>query len=74
MESIEFLHANQSFVVTFEEDLAFSQVRAILDYLLSENAFHPDVQDSHGVYDIALDDARFKVWVAHMEVIIQPQL
>jgi hypothetical protein len=71
MESIEFMHANQTFVITFEEDLTFLEVRGILDHLLGSNAFHPDVQDSHGAYDISVGEAQFKVWVAEMEVIVQ---
>jgi hypothetical protein len=71
MESIEFMHANQVFVITFEEDLSFAEVRAILDHLLGSNAFHPDVQNAHGVHNIAVDEAQFKVWVAEIEVIVQ---
>ncbi len=34
MDSMPFLHSNQVFNIVFDEDLAFSEVRAILDYLL----------------------------------------
>jgi len=71
MESIPFLHANQVFTIFFIEDLAFTEVRHILDYLLARNAFHPDIQVHRGRYTIRLERTSFTVWVADMDVIIQ---
>jgi hypothetical protein len=71
MESIPFLHANQMFTITFEDDLSFVQVRAILDHLLAENAFDEEVQAERALYEIEVEDGSFKVWVAEMEVIVQ---
>ncbi len=71
MESIPFLHCNQVFTVIFTEDLAFSEVRAILDYLLERNAFDHEVQESEGRYSIDVQEATFEVWVSDMDVIIQ---
>ena len=45
MESMPFLHANQVFNIFFWEDLAFAEVRAILDHLLSQQAFELDTQN-----------------------------
>ena len=44
MESMPFLHANNIFTITFEDDLAFTEVRSILDQLLERNAFNPEIQ------------------------------
>lgn len=71
MESIPFLHANRMFTIVFLEDLAFSEVRAILDYLLARNAFDPDVQENEGFYIVQVEDFSFSVWVSDMEVIIE---
>ena len=71
MESIPFLHANQVFTIFFLEDLAFAEVRQILDYLLARNAFDPDIQVHRGQYTIRLDQSSFAVWVAETDVIIQ---
>ncbi|MCL5124974.1 MAG: hypothetical protein M1511_10850 [Deltaproteobacteria bacterium] len=45
MESMPFLHANNIFIITFEDDFEFSEVRFILDQLLERNAFSPEVQE-----------------------------
>jgi|GEM_PF-464828 len=71
MESMPFLHANQIFTITFLEDLAFADVRQILDHLLEADAFKPEVQDERGHYVIELERNSFDVWVCEMEVIIQ---
>ena len=71
MESIPFAHANQMFTITFEDDLSFVQVRAILDHLLAENAFDEKTQEDRALYEIDVEDGCFKVWVAQMEVIVQ---
>ncbi len=70
MDSIPFLHANQMFTITFREDLTFSEVRSILDYLLAQAAFEPDVQEVSGFYEIEVEACSFRVWVSEMEVII----
>lgn len=71
MESMPFLHAGRMFSVVFSEDLAFLEVRRILDDLLSENAFSPDVQERQRYYRIDVNGASFDVWVSEMEVIIK---
>jgi hypothetical protein len=71
MESIELLHKNQIFTIIFEDDLAFSIVRAILDNLMSQDAFNPETQAAHGSYEMQIERNNFKIWVAEMEVIIQ---
>ncbi|MGC8905893.1 MAG: hypothetical protein ACP5M0_00450 [Desulfomonilaceae bacterium] len=71
MESMPFLHANRIFTITFLEDLAFADVRRILDHLLEADAFSPEVQAERGHYVIELDHGSFNVWVYEMEVIIQ---
>jgi hypothetical protein len=70
MESIHFLHANQIFNILFERDLAFTEVRAILDYLLDRQAFSVEVQANEGYYVIEAEDATFEVWVSEMNVVI----
>jgi len=71
MDSIPFLHANQLFTIFFEDDLAFTEVRLILDYLLDHNAFDPDVQETAGRYLIDSEQTTFTVWVSELNVIIQ---
>jgi hypothetical protein len=71
MDSIPFLHANRLFTIFFLEDLAFKEVRQVLDYLLARDAFHPDVQVKRGQYTIHLEETSFSVWVTEMDVIIQ---
>ena len=44
MESMPFLHANRIFNIFFVEDLAFSEVRSILDQLLEQDAFNLEIQ------------------------------
>ena len=70
-ESIPFLHANQVFTIIFLEDLAFSEVRAILDHLLEQDAFLPENQDQGDFYLIEVQECSFQVWVTEMEVIIK---
>jgi hypothetical protein len=73
MESMPFFHADQIFNIVFEQDLAFSEVRAILDYLLDSNAFSLEAQECEGHYMIDVEDAAFQVWVSEMNVIIEKQ-
>jgi hypothetical protein len=73
MESIPFLHANRVFTIFFVEDLAFKEVREILDSLLDQDAFDTEVQQLRGRYRIDLEHAQFHVWVSEMDVIIQRQ-
>jgi hypothetical protein len=70
MEYIPFLHANQIFNIACEEDLKFTEIRAILDKLLLENAFHLDDQEAVGHFKIEFEGDVFEVWVAEMEVFI----
>jgi hypothetical protein len=74
MESIPFVHANRMFTIVFFEDLAFSEVRYILDYLLQRNAFDPDVQDDEGFYVVDIENCPFRVWVSERDVIIEKGL
>jgi hypothetical protein len=71
MESIPFLHANRIFNIFFVEDLAFSEVRAILDQLLEQDAFSWEIQANRICYHIILDHSSFQVWVAELDVIIE---
>ncbi len=71
MESMPFLHANNIFTITFEDDLAFVEVRSILDQLLELNAFRADTQELEGYYSLVHEETLFRVWVSEMEVIIQ---
>lgn len=71
MESMPFLHANNNFTITFEDDLAFTEVRSILDQLLERNAFNPEIQQEDGMYCLGCGPAQFSVWVVEMEVIIR---
>jgi hypothetical protein len=73
METMPFLHSNQVFNIVFEDDLAFSEVRAILDYLLDRNAFSVDVQETAAYYAIDVEEGAFQVWVSEMDVIIERQ-
>ena len=66
-----FLHANNIFTITFEDDLAFAEVRSILDQLLQLEAFCPEAEESGGYYDLEHARSNFRVWVSDMEVIIQ---
>lgn len=71
MESMPFLHAGQVFTIVFLEDLAFSDVRSILDQLMAENAFDSEVQDQRGYYGLEVAGDSFQVWVSEMDVIIR---
>jgi hypothetical protein len=73
MESMPILHANRIFTVFFDEDLAFTEVRGVLDHLLDWDAFHSSVQQNRIEYHIDLDHASFHVWVSEMNVIILRQ-
>jgi hypothetical protein len=71
MESMPFLHANRIFNIFFVEDLAFSEVRGILDQLLEQDAFDFDIQSDRVSYLIRLDHSSFQVWVSELDVIIE---
>jgi hypothetical protein len=71
MDSMPFLHKNRIFTVTIFDDMAFTDVRAILDELLGQNAFDPEVQDAAGMYVIEREAVSFAVWVADLDVIIR---
>ncbi|MDA8408749.1 MAG: hypothetical protein M0T73_18055 [Deltaproteobacteria bacterium] len=71
MESMPFLYANNIFTITFEDDLAFTEVRSILDQLLERNAFNPKIQEKEGAYCLTCGAAQFSVWVVELEVIIR---
>lgn len=73
MESVPFFHADHVFNIVFEQDLAFTEVRAILDYLLDCNAFSIEAQEREGYYMIHVEDAAFQVWVSEMDVTIEKQ-
>jgi hypothetical protein len=71
LESMPFLHANNIFTITFEDDLAFTEVRSILDQLLARNAFDDQIQQEEGSYCLTCGPTQFNVWVIEMEVIIR---
>ncbi len=70
MDTIPFLHANRIFTITFQDDLAFFEVRSILDSLLHRDAFDPAIQECAEVYSIKVDEVVFQVWVDEMHVVI----
>jgi len=70
LESMPFLHANNIFTITFKDDLAFTEVRSILDQLLARNAFNTQIQQEELPYCLTCGPAHFNVWVLEMEVII----
>ncbi len=71
IDSIEFLHANRIFTIFFREDLAFTEVRAILDHLLANHAFDAHLRQEMGWYQVELSHASFEVWVSNLDVVIQ---
>ena len=71
MDSIPFLHADRVFTIFFLEDLAFTEVREILDSLIDQDAFNVEVQKLRAEYRINLDHAQFNVWVSELDVVIQ---
>ncbi len=71
MDSIPFLHANRIFTIIFWEDLTFVEVRSILDRLLGDDAFTPEIQEVAGYHFIEVDEACFEVWVEEMNVVIR---
>jgi len=71
MESIPFLHEGRIFTIIYLEDLAFAEVRGILDELLALDAFSAEIQRTQGYYAINLEDASFNVWVHQLDVIIK---
>ena len=73
MESMPFLHANRIFNIFFVEDLAFSEVRGILDQLLEQDAFNFEIQLNRESYHITVDHCAFQVWVSELDVIIERQ-
>jgi hypothetical protein len=66
-----FLHANRVFNIFFVEDLAFSEVRGILDHLLEQDAFDFEIQLDRPSYNISVDHCSFQVWVSELDVIIE---
>jgi hypothetical protein len=73
MESMPFLHANRIFNIFFVEDLAFSEVRGILDQLLEQDAFDFEIQLDRASYNLRVDHCSFQVWVSELDVIIERQ-
>jgi hypothetical protein len=71
MESMEFLHAGRIFTLLFVDDFTFSEVRAILDDLLAQNAFQGYVQEEGNPFLIDADGSSFRVWVSEMRVAIE---
>ena len=71
MESMPFLHANRVFNIFFVEDLAFSEVRSILNQLLEQDAFNLEIQENREAYYITVDHSSFEVWVSELDVIIE---
>jgi hypothetical protein len=71
MDSMEFLHAGRIFTLLFLEDLTFSEVRAILDELMAQDAFHVDIQEMRNPFMIDVENCSFRVWVSDMRVAIE---
>jgi hypothetical protein len=70
MESIPFYHAERLFTIFFVEDLAFVEVRAVLDVLLDEDVFDPGTGGPDRMYEVEVEDSSFKVWVNDFNVAI----
>jgi hypothetical protein len=74
MDSIPFLHNGRVFTIIFEDDLEFTEVRGILDYLLAENAFDAAIQQARTeAYWIDVENSSFQVWVSELDVIVRRQ-
>jgi hypothetical protein len=71
VEPVPFFHANQLFTIFFEDDLAFTEIRRVLDMLIEDEAFDPKLQERINEYHLELDDACFDVGVAGMNVYIR---
>jgi hypothetical protein len=71
MDSMPILHANRVFTIHIEDDLAFTEVRAVLDHLLERQAFALQGEDSQNSYLIDLEAASFEVWVWELDVVIR---
>jgi len=68
---MEFLHSGRIFTLFFVEDLAFAEVRAILDELLAQEAFRIEVQEERNPFMIEAESSSFRVWVSDMRVAIE---
>lgn len=66
-------HKNLIFNVITDQDLRFTEIRKLLDYLLDENAFFPDedaLSDMPKIYEVQIDDYHYVVDVLNFEVAI----
>jgi len=74
MEVYPFHHRNLLFNIFTDLDLTFTEVRAILDYLLEANAFPRDKeQDASAggmIYDVRLGPVQYTLDILGYEVVI----
>ncbi len=72
MEVYPFHHKNLFFRIITDCDLAFEEVRGILDYLLEAGAFQEeaDLLEGGEIYDIQVGGASYAVDVHSYEVVI----
>jgi hypothetical protein len=76
MEFYPFHHRNLFFNIITDFDLAFNEVREILDYLLEAKAFPEEGDDVEGgrLFDIRLGQTQYTVDVSGYEVVIYQRI
>ena len=76
MEIYPFHHRNLFFNIITDFDLAFNEVREILDYLLEAKAFPEERDDVEGgrLFDIRLGQMQYTVDVSGYEVVIYQRI
>lgn len=72
MEVYPIHHQNLFFNIITDYDLTFKEIRGILDYLISVDAFHEENQEWGGgqFYTIRLGNIEYEVDVNYYEVVI----
>lgn len=72
MESMPFIHCNKLFNIFFEDDLAFVEVRKILDYLMDMDALNcAGSEVNTTAFELEIGNLNFKVWAIDNDVYIQ---
>lgn len=72
MEVYPFHHQNLFFNIITDYDLTFKEIRGILDYLISVEAFREENQEWGGgqFYTVRLSNVEYEVDVNYYEVVI----
>jgi hypothetical protein len=71
MEVYPFHHQNLFFSIITDYDLTFKEIRSILDYLRTNEAFKEEENGGYGkLYDFQLDNVEYEVDVNGYEVVI----